>query len=147
MSFVLYRLLLASLEIAVLTLFGVLAFGVAIQGSVAAMALVALLGVTAFSGISMMVASRAQNSETASGLMNLATMPMMVLSGVFFSYEKFPTWTLPAIRLLPLTALNDAMRAIINEGATLASQASQVGVLTVWSVVGFAVALKFFRWQ
>lgn len=147
MSFVLYRLFLAVVEVVVLTLFGVAVFGVNVQGGVAAMAAVALLGVTAFSGVSLMVASRAQNSETASGLMNLATMPMMVLSGVFFSYEKFPSWTWSVIRMLPLTAFNDAMRAIINEGATLTSQAAPVAVLLAWSFVGFAVALKFFRWQ
>ena len=106
-----------------------------------------MLGVVAFSGISLLTASRAQNAETASGLMNLVTMPMSILSGVFFSADRFPEWMLPAIRLLPLTALNDSLRAFINEGAPLESQLVPFAVMLGWGVVGYLVALKVFRWQ
>jgi ABC-2 type transport system permease protein len=146
-SFVLYRLALAVVEVAVLLAFGKLAFGVTVQGSLFGVAVASLLGVVAFSGISLLTASRAQNAETASGLMNLVTMPMSILSGVFFSADRFPEWMLPAIRLLPLTALNDSLRAFINEGAPLESQLVPFAVMLGWGAVGYLVALKVFRWQ
>ncbi len=79
--------------------------------------------------------------------MNLVMLPMWLLSGTFFSYERFPLALQPAIRLLPLTALNDALRAVINDGATLAATASQLAVLLIWAAVGFALCLRLFRWQ
>ena len=75
------------------------------------------LGAGAFAGLGLLTASRAQKIETVSGLMNLVMMPMWVFSGVFFSYERFPAVAHPFIRALPLTALNDALRATILQGA------------------------------
>ena len=83
--------------------------------------LVGALGAVSFGGIGLLTASRAQKIESVSGLINLVMMPMWIFSGVFFSYERFPKMFLPAIRALPLTALNDALRAII-----LAGRASQL---------------------
>jgi len=74
-------------------------------------------------------------------------MPMYVLSGNFFSYSRFPEWAWPWIRALPLTALNDALRAIMNEGAALPSCWPEILVLVAWTVASFALALKLFKWQ
>lgn len=146
-SYILYRLMLAVVEVSVLVAFGVFAFGMKIQGSVLSLGALALLGVFAFGGLALLTASRAQNAETASGIMNLVNMPMTILSGVFFSSEKFPQVMQPFLKLLPLTALNDGLRAIMNEGASLASLSFEAGLLAVWGAVAFAVALRIFRWM
>ena len=79
--------------------------------------------------------------------MNLVMLPMWMLSGIFFSSERFPAAVQPAIKSLPLTALIDALRAVMQEGASLASQATELGILAVWAVVTFALALRWFRWM
>ena len=85
--------------------------------------------------------------EAASGLMNLTMLPMWILSGVFFSSQRFPDAVQPIIAALPLTALNDALRATMLQGATLAQIAPEAGVLAAWLLVSFPIALKLFRWR
>jgi ABC-type multidrug transport system permease subunit len=110
--------------------------------------LIALCVVTSltFSAMALLIASRARTIEGVSGLMNLAQVPMWIFSGVFFSYDKFPPMAHPFIKALPLTALNDALRATIIEGATLSSQSGRLLVLAVWGGVSFVLALRWFRW-
>jgi ABC-2 type transport system permease protein len=146
LSFVFLRMLFLLLELPVLLGFAALAFGVAVRGSLALLVALALLGALAFSGLGLLVASRAQNSQTASGLINLVMMPMFILSGVFFSAANFPDLMQPAIRALPLTALNDALRAVMNEGASLAAVAPQALLLAALAAVSFGLALRLFRW-
>ncbi len=147
LSFVLVRLLFLVLEVPVLVGFGMLAFGVPLRGSVLALGMMAVLGALAFAGLGLLVASRAKNTQTASGLMNLVMMPMFVLSGVFFSADNFPRAIQPAVRALPLTALNDALRAVMNEGAGLAAVAPQAALLAAVALVSFGAALRLFRWS
>lgn len=134
-------------EVAVLVGFAHAVFGVPVNGSLMALALIAGTGAMAFTGIGLLVAARPRTIEGVSGLMNFVMLPMWIFSGVFFSPSRFPDAILPLIRLLPLTALNDALRAVMIDGATLASVAHELGVLAVWGVVAFAVALRLFRWQ
>lgn len=134
-------------EVLTLLLFGRYAFGVIIQGSLVSIVLLILLGAFTFSGLGLLLASRAKTIETISGLMNLVMLPMWVLSGVFFSSERFPDAVQPFIKLIPLTPLNDALRAVMLEGASLHSQAGRIAILAGWGVVSFALALRFFRWQ
>jgi ABC-type multidrug transport system permease subunit len=144
---ILSRFVFLVLEIAVILAFGVLVFGVPIRGSLSLLLFAAVLGSLSFAGVGLLVASRAQTIEAASGLMNLVMVPMWLLSGVFFSAERFPKAAQPLIRALPLTALNDALRAVMLEGRGLTAIASQLLVMTAWGVVSFAFALKIFRWQ
>lgn len=146
LSFVLFRMVFLAFELPVLLGFAMVAFDVPLRGSVAAFATVSVLGALAFAGLGLLVASRAQNVQTVGGLINLVMMPMWVLSGVFFSWENFPAAMRPAIRALPLTALNDALRAVMNEGAPLAALGPELAVLGVVSVAAFAAALRLFRW-
>jgi ABC-2 type transport system permease protein len=146
MSFRVSGLLFVPLQVAVLFIFARLTFGVVIQGSVLAVLALALLGSWAFSGLGLLCASRAQNSETANGLINLITLPMMVLSGVFFSSSKFPAVIQPVIRILPLSAFNEALRHVVNDGASIYSQVFPVGVLAAWTVVTSFIAVRTFRW-
>ena len=146
LSFVLMRAVFVLIEVPVLIGFGWIAFGVRVTGSPLVLLGISLLGAFAFAGLGLLVASRAQNVQTVGGLMNLVMMPMFVGSGVFFSASNFPDSVQPLLRLLPLTALNDALRAVVNEGATVGTIASQLLVLGVCGVVSLAAAVKLFRW-
>jgi ABC-2 type transport system permease protein len=147
LSFALSRLVFLFLEVAAVVGFGWLVFGVRVRGSLLDLALVALLGAGTFAGIGLLVAARPRSIEAVSGWMNFVMLPMWLLSGTFFSYERFPAVLQPAIRALPLTALNDALRAVVNDGASLASRWPQVLVMVAWGTVGFVLALRWFRWQ
>ena len=139
-------LLFVPLQVLVLFTFARLSFDVVVQGSMLAVIFIALLGSWSFAGLGLLCASRAENAETASGLANLVTLPMFVFSGVFFSGTRFPAFLQPAIHLLPLTALNDALREVTNNGTSLFALGYPLGVLVVWGVVTSALALRLFRW-
>jgi ABC-2 type transport system permease protein len=140
------RLLLMVIEIGLLLVFGVLFFHVRVLGSVFSIALLGGLGSLTFGGVGLLTASRAQKIESISGLINLVMMPMWIFSGVFFSYERFPAVIHPLIKALPLTALNDALRASILEGTPLLQQWPRLVVLGLWGGISFVLALKWFRW-
>jgi len=142
------RLVLMVIEVGLLLSFGVLVFHMPVQGwsSILSVLLLGSLGAVAFGGVGLLTACRVQKIETVSGLINVVMMPMWIFSGVFFSYQRFPAITHPFIKALPLTALNDALRATILEGATLASQSGRLLVLAVWGGVSFILALRWFRW-
>jgi ABC-2 type transport system permease protein len=78
--------------------------------------------------------------------MNLVMLPMWVLSGIFFSSERFPDAAQPLIKALPLTPLIDALRAVMLEGKSLAAIGPQLAVLAAWGIVTFLLALRWFRW-
>ncbi|MGA2268120.1 MAG: ABC transporter permease [Bryobacteraceae bacterium] len=147
LSFVLARLLLLVVEVGVLLGFGAWVFQVPVRGSIPDLAVLCVLGSLAFSALGLLIASRAKTIEAASGLMNTAMMPMWIVSGVFFSAQRFPGVLQPMIRALPLTAVIDALRANMLQGANLAQVAPQLGVLGAWLVVCFTLALKLFRWR
>lgn len=147
MSQLLSRLVFLCLEVGVLVAFGWIVFDVRVNGSIVTLALLCIVGGVSFSGIGILAASRARSIEAISGVMNLIMMPMWLCSGVFFSYERFPDVVKPLIRALPLTALNDALRAVMNDAAPLGKIAVPMVVLMAWGAVSFAVALRIFRWQ
>jgi len=140
------RLLALPLEVAGIVVFARLAFHVTLAGSLVALGVVAVTGALAFAAIAVLVASRAENTQTVSGLMNLVMLPMYVVSGVFFSSAHFPELMQPLISLLPLTALNDALRAVMIDGASLVAVARPLGVLAGWGIASFAVGVRIFRW-
>ena len=147
LSFMFSRLIFLVVEVAAVLVFAWLAFGVGVRGSIGAIAVISLLGGLTFSGLGLLVAARPRTVEGVSGLMNLVMVPMWLLSGTFFSSARFPTSLQPFVKALPLTALNDSMRAVMNDGVSLASNWPQIGVMLVWGVVSFAIALRIFRWQ
>lgn len=133
-------------DVAVLLLLGMLAFQMPMRGSVLLLALVVIVGALAFAGIGLLVASRAQSTETVSGLMNLVMIPMWLFSGVFFSTKFYPDALQPFIRALPLTQLVDALRAIILKGANFADVVPNTLILAAWAAITFLIALRIFRW-
>lgn len=147
LSFILSRLVFLAIELSVLTSFGVFVLGVPFRGSLVGYAAVSVLGAFTFSGVGILVASRARTIEGVSGLMNFVMMPMWLASGVFFSYERFPDAVHPVLRLLPLTALNDALRGVMLEGASLVAFLPELGILAGWAALTIAVALRIFRWE
>jgi ABC-2 type transport system permease protein len=140
------RLLLMITEVGLLLGFGALVFHMRVLGSVLTILLLGALGALSFAGVGLLTACRAQKIESVSGLINLVMMPMWIFSGVFFSYERFPAAIHPMIKALPLTALNDALRATILEGTPLTAQPARMLVLLLWGGISFALALKWFRW-
>jgi ABC-type multidrug transport system permease subunit len=140
------RLVLMVIEVGLLLVFGMLVFHMPVAGAFVSLAVLGSIGAIAFGGVGLLTACRAQKVESVSGLINVVMMPMWIFSGVFFSYEHFPAKALPFIKALPLTALNDALRAIILEGASLSSQSVRLLILALWGGVSFALALRWFRW-
>jgi ABC-type multidrug transport system permease subunit len=134
-------------EVLLLLVFAYFVFDVVIQGSLWLVLLCIMLGGFTFAGIGLLVACRAKTLEAISGLMNAIMLPMWVLSGIFFSAERFPEAAQPFIKALPLTLLNDALRAVMNESAGLADIQFKLLGLLAWGLISFFVGLKLFRWQ
>jgi ABC-type multidrug transport system permease subunit len=147
MALITVRVIMNFIEALVLLLFALIAFKMTIQGSIPAMVVLFLAGNIAFAGIAVFVSSHTSNTEVGNGLINFIVMPMMVLSGIFFSYHNFPDWSLPVIQKLPLTMLTDGIRSIFNEGAGFPEVAIPVLILTATGAFFFAVGLKIFKWH
>jgi ABC-type multidrug transport system permease subunit len=147
LSLMLSRLVFTLIEIGILLGFAYLVFDIRVRGDIGAFLALLLLGGLAFAGVGLLVACRAKTIETVSGLMNAVMLPMYLFSGVFFSSDRFPTEIQPLIKLLPLTALNDGLRAVMNDGAGWASLPGPLAILVTWGAVSFVLALRFFRWR
>jgi ABC-type multidrug transport system permease subunit len=147
LSFILSRLCLLVVEVSVVLGFGALVFHVPVRGSFAGLAVLCVMGSMLFCSLGLLTASRVQTIEAASGLMNAVMMPMWICSGVFFSAQRFPDAVQPIIKVLPLTAVIDALRASMLQGAGLAQVAQQIAVMGAWTVVCFGLALTLFRWR
>jgi ABC-type multidrug transport system permease subunit len=141
------RLVFLAPEAIVPLAFGALVLGMPIRGSIAAITVVCVWGAITFTGLGLLAGSRPRTLEAISGVLNLAMVPMWVVSGVFFSASNFPAAVQPAVQALPLTALNDALRAVVLEGATLRQIASELAIMAGWAVSSFVLALKLFRWR
>ncbi|HUJ29293.1 MAG TPA: ABC transporter permease [Myxococcales bacterium] len=146
-SFITMRALFLFLELPILIGSGVLLFHVRVAGSLLLIVLLGLLGAIAFAGLGLLVASRAQNLQTAAGLVNLVIMPMFVCSGVFFSIARFPEAVQPVLKVLPLTALNDSLRMVMTDGAGVVAVLPQIAVMAATAVLAFGIALRIFRWR
>ena len=141
------RLVFLGLEVGSLLVAAWLMFRVPVRGSVITLGAVAVLGALALGGLGLLIAARPRTIEAVSGWMNAVMMPMWVLSGIFFSSSHFPAIMQPFIHALPLTALNDALRAIMLDGAGVRGILPEIGVMGAWTVGTFGLALRFFRWR
>ena len=141
------RLLFTVPEVLTVLVCARLFFGVTSQGGYGALGVLILLGAFQFSGIGLLVASRAQTIETVSGLMNAVMLPMWIGSGIFFSTDRFPEAVQPLLSLLPLTPLIQALRSVMLEGASLLALGPQLALILAWGSVTFALALRWFRWN
>jgi len=141
------RMVFLPVEVFLPLVFGVVAFGMPVHGHAMTIVIVALIGALSFGALGLLLATRARTLEAISGLMNLVMLPMWILSGVFFSSANFPDAVQPVIHALPLTALIDALRGVILDGATLAEVRSELLVLAGWGIVPFFAALRLFSWR
>lgn len=147
LSYLLSRLVFLVVEVVSLVGFAALIFGVPLRGSLVTLALISLIASVAFGALGLLISSRARTTEGVSGITNLVMLPMWVFSGVFFASSNFPNAVQPFIRALPLTAVNDALRANMLEGATLVQVMPQLGIVLLWGFGAFIAALKLFRWR
>ncbi len=147
LSLISVRILMNFVEAGLLFLFAWLVFGIRVQGNPAALLVLFTAGNFAFTGIGILVASHTAKTEIGNGLINAISMPMMVLSGIFFSYHNFPGWSIPFIQSMPLTMMADGLRSIMTEGAGFSETAYPVAVLASAGLVFFLAGMKLFRWH
>lgn len=147
LSYLIWRVILLPVEVVIPIVFGAMAFGVPVRGSWLAILALTLLGSMMFSAMGILLGSRAKTVEAISGLINIVIMPMWVVSGVFFSAQRFPDFAQPIIRVLPLTLLIDALRAVQLQGAALSDQWPQIAAMAAWLGVSFVSGLLLFRWR
>jgi ABC-type multidrug transport system permease subunit len=147
LAFLLSRLVFLVLEVVALVGFGALAFGVPTRGSILELSFICLASALMFSALGLLVAARAKTIEGVSGLMNLVMLPQWIFSGVFFSSGNFPDIVQPVIKALPLTAVNDALRANMLEGTALGGLSLEMAIVVGWLAVCFVTAMKLFRWR
>lgn len=147
LSFLLMRLTMTVVEVAVVLAFATLAFDVPLRGSFVVFGAVALMGTLMFGAIGLLIASRVRTLEGASGLMNFVMLPMWVGSGVFFAATNFPATVQPVVQALPLTALVDAMRVNMLQGGGWAAVGGEMAIMAAWLVGSFVLALRLFRWR
>jgi ABC-type multidrug transport system permease subunit len=141
------RLVFLGPEVMIPLVFGAFVLGLPIRGTVGSIVLVCLTGALAFTALGLLAASRARTFEAINGILNLIQLPMWILSGVFFSAANFPERVQPIIHALPLTALIDALRAVILEGAGAADVRGELALLGAWTAVPFAMAIRIFKWR
>ncbi len=140
------RLVMTFTESALLLLFTYLYFGIRLQGSLIALFMVFIAGNIAFTGLAILFSSRTSKTEIGNAIINVLTMPMMILSGIFFSYRNFPDWTIPIIRKLPLTMLADSFRSIINEGVGISQVLGNTLILSAIGIITLVTGMKIFKW-
>jgi ABC-type multidrug transport system permease subunit len=141
------RIVMNLVESLSLLIFALFFFKMRIQGDITALILIYLAGNIAFAGLAVFVSSHTSNTEVGNGLINFVVMPMMVLSGIFFSYQNFPEWSHGVIRSLPLTLMTDGFRSIFNEGSGMLDIILPSAILTITGVVFFAAGLRIFKWH
>ncbi len=147
LGFVLGHFVQTLAETAVLLVVAWLLFGVHCAGSLPLFLGCTLAAAFCFVSIGLAIASRAPNFETAGGLGQLIVLPAILLSGVFFSAERFPDALQPFLKLLPTRAALDVMRLVFNEGAGLSALAMPGMIMLGWSAIIFGLSVRFFRWD
>jgi ABC-2 type transport system permease protein len=113
----------------------------------AEMLVLSLFGLIVFMGFGFIISSTAKSESTIPPFANLFTLPQFLLGGTFFSTEAFPKWLQRFCEILPLKQLNDAMRNVAFEGAHLTDCWKQLGILALWGVATYAVAIRIFKWE
>lgn len=141
------RIVMNIIESLALLIFALIVFNIEIQGDITSLILVYIAGNIAFAGLAVLVSSHTSNTEVGNGLINFVVMPMMVLSGIFFSYQNFPDWSHGFIKALPLTMMTDSFRSIFNEGSGITDVFLPITIMTVTGIAFFTAGLKIFKWH
>jgi ABC-2 type transport system permease protein len=141
------RLIVLVLQTAMLITAGILFFHLNFSGHVPEIAAVGLLGAIVFLGIGFAIAGISKSEDQVAPLANIITLPMMLLSGVFFSRTNLPGFAHVLTSVFPLTYLADGMRSVVIDGATFRQIGKELAGLVVWSVGSCLLAVKLFRWE
>jgi ABC-2 type transport system permease protein len=144
------RVIFALMGALIIILIGHYAFGFTLVhgfATVVNMLVLSTLGLIVFMGFGFAVSGIAKNESAIPPVANLITLPQFLLSGTFFSINAFPSWLQPVCKALPLTYLNDAMRKVAFEGASLVSVGQQIGIVALWGIGVYALAVKVFKWE
>jgi ABC-2 type transport system permease protein len=145
-SFMSVRTIMNLFESLLLFVFANIVFGITIQGDLTALFLLFVAGNVNFAGLATLISCRTANPEVGNGVISAVTTPMFVLSGIFFSYQHFPNWAIPVIKIIPLTMLADAIRSIFIEGAGYSEIALPFFVLLIMGMLFFLIGLRLFKW-
>ncbi len=140
------RMIVFIVSASILMLVGALVFGIYNQGSYLSLLALVILGAACFISMGYVLASFASSVEAYGGLSNLLFLPLMVLSGVYFSLDSAPQWLQRSVDLMPLAPLLKALRGVFNDGATLASESGPLAVVAGWTLLLFLLATKRFKW-
>ncbi|MEQ8338487.1 MAG: ABC transporter permease [Cyclobacteriaceae bacterium] len=140
------RLMLSAIEVLLLVGITKWIFDISVTGSILAVVLLVIAGNVAFTGLAILIASRTANTQIANGLINLVVMPMMIMSGIYFSYHNFPDFMIAVIQFLPLTILADSIRTVFLEGATLINVLPELISLFVFGLVSYGLGIRIYKW-
>jgi len=146
LSHIIARLAFGIIEFLAIYLFALFYFKVKIQGSLIALGIVYISSIFAFGGMAMLFAARTASTRVGNGIINVITLPMMMLSGIFFSYHNFPDWAIPIIQLLPLALITDSIRSIFLEGTRIPQILVPSLALLTLGIIFISISLKIFKW-
>lgn len=144
------RLLLQVMSSSIIILVGHFAFGFTLVHGLSTflqMLVLCCVGLSLFLGMGFVISSVAKSEAMIPPLANMITMPQLLLSGVFLGVNNFPTWLQPICKALPLTQLNTAMRAVAFEGKSILDCWQQIGIMGLWGILVYVLAVKLFRWE
>lgn len=111
------------------------------------MLLLSFLGLLVFMGLGFIVSGLAKNDSSIPPFANMLTLPQFLLGGTFFPVDVFPKWLQPISKAMPLTHLNNALRAVAFEGQNIWDMKNEIGILLLWIIIIYAVAIKVFKWE
>ena len=140
------RLIICVVQVAILLGIGIW-FGLQMFGDYATLAVIVLLAAIIFLAVGFAIAGWAKNEDQAAPVANLISLPMMFLSGVFFPRDAMPDFLASITQYMPLTYVNEALRAVVNDGAGVMSLGPQLLGMGVWAIITFVIAIRLFRWE
>jgi ABC transporter DrrB family efflux protein len=143
---VLHRLTVTVIQAAILILVGRLVFGIQNQGSFLNLLLIMTLGTACFMAFGFALSGFAETSEGYAAISNLVFFPLMMLSGVYFTLDAAPAWLQHTVALMPLAPFIRALRAVFNDGASLAGHGLGLLIVGAWALAAFMLAVRRFRW-
>lgn len=143
---VLHRLTVTVVQAVILLLVGRVVFGIQNQGSFLDLLLIMTLGTGCFMAFGFALSGFAETSEGYAAISNLVFFPLMMLSGVYFTLDAAPAWLQHAVAIMPLAPFIRALRAVFNDGNSLAGHGAGLAIVAAWGLAAFALAVRRFRW-
>jgi ABC-2 type transport system permease protein len=141
------ELIVIAIEAVAMILIGHFLLDAGLPQAPGGLAVAVVLGAATFAALGLAVTGLVRSAEGSSAVVNAIYLPMVFISGVFFSVSALPGFLEAIANVLPLTYLLDLIRDLYTGGTSLSSSATAIGVLALWGVAGAALALRTFRWE